>query len=558
MSPEEYSFVCDRILTETMKYIKTDNMRKRIIKDTHIKSRDPIYISAATSGAPITIAYTPVGSGKSTLIADRVKGLMLNGTPAENIAVLSMNIAKAKQTALDLPGIKSMTFSDFTHELFTANKTGYELVDDNTVINTLKLQAQTPFCQTFLNKLTLSNPQDRNSLLTVFVNNYTDEVEAELAKIHKISYTLESMLCQNQVYNFTNNPFYLEEIIVNGIHNMPLHTLCCLLEYASALGCNLFFTGMPDETIYEFNMAYGKAINVLSSYMGALDISVVRLPSIKMTADIQNTLLQTEGAVIHADSVQTSDIMIKYEDDEQFVLENTIVDPLCSYIDGKLAKKEQIMCIAKSKSEINAIKSVILNHKDYSAYNITDLTEIQSPTLLWGTVLTKYANSLKTAYPNGITKIMLYDSLWKFLSQEISIASSKRMKDLYTKSQETLSEKAATIWTEDDLTEKPVITRIQEIIEEESKQMNEYNDRIKDHVSVNLSKSDIILSTIHSATDIRCDNVIVYLRNFSDKIDENLHRIALSRANNTEYLIFANSGNFQIPVQRYLKYHMSE
>ena len=167
-----------------------------------------------------------ISGGKSLLrrLFRRILSL-LNGTPAENIAVLSMNIAKAKQTALDLPGIKSMTFSDFTHELFIANKTGYELVDDNTVINTLKLQEQTPFCQTFLNKLTLSNPQDRNSLLTVFVNNYTDKVEAELAKIHKISYTLESMLCQNQVYNFTNNPFYLEEIIVNGIHNMSLHTL---------------------------------------------------------------------------------------------------------------------------------------------------------------------------------------------------------------------------------------------------------------------------------------------------------------------------------------------
>ena len=558
MSPEEYSFICDRILTETMKYIKTDNMRKRIIKDTHIKSRNPIYISAATSGAPITIAYTPVGSCKSTLIADRVKGLMLNGIPAENIAVLSMNIAKAKQTALDLPGIKSMTFSDFTHELFISNKTGYELVDDNTVINTLKLQEQTPFCQTFLNKLTLANPQDRNSLLTVFVNNYTDEVEAELAKIHKISYTLESMLCQNQVYGFTNNPFYLEEIIVNGVHNMPLHTLCCLLEYASTLGCNLFFTGMPDETIYEFNMAYGKAMNMLSSYMNTLNISVIRLPSIKMSDDIKNTLLQTDNAMIHAESVQTSDIMIKYEDDEQTILQNTIAHSLCNYIDGKLAKKEQIMCIAKSKSEINAIKSVILKHKDYSAYHIVDLTEIQPPTLLWGTVLTKYTNSLSAAYPNGITKITLYDSLWKFLSQEISIVSSKRMKDLYTNSQEILREKASTIWTENDMLAKPVIVRIQEVIEEESKQMNDYNERIKDHVSVNLSASDMIFSTIHSATDIRCDNVIVYLRNFSDKIDENLHRIALSRANNTEYLIFANSGNFQIPVQRYLKYHVTK
>lgn len=558
MSPEEYSSLCDRILTETMKYIKTDNMRKRIIKDSHIKSRDPIYISAATSGSPITIVYTPVGSGKSALIADHIKGLMLNGTHAENIAVLSMNIAKAKQTALDIPGITSMTFSDFTHQLFITNRPDYELVDDNTIINELKLQEQTPFCQALLNKLTIKNPKDRNCLLTVFINNHTNETEAELAKIHKISYTLESMICQNRLYEFTYNPFCLEEIIVNGVHNMPLHTLCCLLEYASVLGCNLFFTGMPDETIYEFNMAYGNAMNMLSSYMNHLDISVIHLSSTKMADDIKNTLLQTDNVTIHSDYVKTSNLIIKYEDDEKMTIQNAIAKSLCNYIDKKLAKKEQVLIIAKSKSEINAIKSVILETKNYDCQKITDLTAIQPPVLLWGTVLVKYANTLKTTYPNGLTKIMLYDNLWKYLSQEINLADSKRIKDLYIQSQNSLYEKVNTAWTENDMMEKPVLTRILEIIHEESQIMEKHNNYIKDCVSIDLSISDIIFSTIHSATDIRCDNVIVYLRNFSDKIDENLYRIALSRANNTEYLIFANSGNFEIPVQRYLKYHLNK
>lgn len=560
MSPEEYSLLCDRILTETMKYITTDNMRKRMIRHTGTAVKDPVYISAATSTAPVTIAYTPVGSGKSALIADRVKNLMACGTPAADIAVLSMNIAKAKQTAIDLPGIRSMTFSDFTHELFTANRTGYELVDDTAITNTLKLQTQTPFIRSFLNILAINNPTERNSMLAVFMNSHTDEAENMLSGIRKISYTLESMVCQNQIYGFTNDPFCLEEIIINGVQNMPLHTLCCVLKYASVLGCRLFFTGMPDETIYEFNMAYGNAMNMLSAYMDRLDISVVRLPSVKMADSIQNTLQRADGKTIHVDTVKTDSIIIRSGDDEQTVLKSTVADACCDYIDGKLADKEQVLVIARSKSEINAIKSVILDHKDYGLVTVTDLTAMQPPVALWGTVMVKYAGTMQNLYPGGVNKILSYDSLWKFLSQEVSAASSKYMKDLYHKSQELLREKAAqiTCWTQDDMLEKPVKVRIQEIIDEESLRMTEYNDRIKNDASMDLQKSGIIFSTIHSATDIRCDNVIVYLKNFSDKADENLHRIALSRANRTEYLIFANAGNFEIPVQRYLKHHLEQ
>ena len=66
----------------------------------------------------------------------------------------------------------------------------------------------------------------------------------------------------------------------------------------------------------------------------------------------------------------------------------------------------------------------------------------------------------------------------------------------------------------------------------------------------------LTISTIHSATDIRCDNTVVYLKNFSDIVDENVYRIALSRANKSEYLIFVNADNFDVPVQYYLKHHL--
>lgn len=557
MSPDEYSLLCDRILTETMQYITTDNMRRHIIDKSYINSQDPVYISAATSYSPITIAYTPVGAGKSALIADRVNGLIRSGIPASNIAVLSMNIAKSKQTELEMPGVNCMTFSDFTHAIFAANYQGYELSDEKSIINTLKLCGNTPFRQAFLEKLSIANSQDRACLLTVFVNNHLDEIEAELSAIHKIDYTLESMICQNRMYQLANNPFHLDEILVNGVHNMPLHTLCCILEYASMHGCRLFLTGMPDETIYDFNMAYGKAMNMISSYMNTLGVGVVRLPSVKMSPDIQNTLLQTENASINMTNVQAAHVTAKYLTDPTEMLQQALVNG-SDYIDRKLANHEQILVLARSKSEIYDMKNVIMNHfaQKYPNMVVADLTGIQPPTSMWGTVLTKYYASLKTAYPQGIDKIELYRRLWLMLTNEIKNAPSKHMKAIYQQSQTDISHLANSAWTQDDYKKKPVIARIQNIIDEESRQIQAYNQHIKDNVMLDLSSADIIFSTIHSATDIRCDNTVVYLKNFSDIVDENVYRIALSRANKSEYLIFVNADNFDVPVQYYLKHHL--
>lgn len=558
MSPDEYGLLCDRILTETMQYITTDKMRRHIIDKSYIKFQDPIYVSAVTSCAPITIAYTPVGSGKSALIRDRIEGLMKSNIPASNIAVLSMNIAKVKQTKLEMPGVNCMTFSDFTHTIFTANRQGYELSDENSIINTLRLCNQTPFRQTFLDRLSIANPQDRAGLLTVFVNNHLDEVETELAAIHKIDYTLESMVCQNRMYQFENNPFHLDEILINGVHNMPLHTLCCVLEYASMYGCNLYLTGMPDETIYEFNMAYGKAMNILSGYTNKLDISIVRLTPTRMNQDIQNTLMQKDGAPIRTAFVTTANVNLRHIASTGDML-TQLFAPGPGYIDGKLTNHEQILVLARSKAEIAEIRPVITDYygAKYPELNIADLTAIQPPASLWGTVLSKYHATITTTHPYGINKIELYRQLWILLCYEIETSASKHMKQLYTKSRDDLTKIANSEWTQDDWENKPVITRIQEVIDTESRQIQAYNQYIRDNVTLDLSSANIIFSTIHSATDIRCDNTVVYLKNFSNNVDENLYRIALSRANESEYLIFVNSDNFDVPVQQYLKHHLT-
>ena len=172
MNNNEYSIICNRILSSTMEYIDTDNMKRYKIDKTLVPSNNAIYTSAVTNPAPITLAFTPAGTGKSALIKDRVHALEAIGVPSDKIMVLNMNIAKTKQMQEELPNVNVMTFSDFTHGIFQANYPMCESSDTASIANILRLQNRDNLTNEFINKLSLINPQDKVTLLTLFVNSH--------------------------------------------------------------------------------------------------------------------------------------------------------------------------------------------------------------------------------------------------------------------------------------------------------------------------------------------------------------------------------------------------
>jgi DNA-binding beta-propeller fold protein YncE len=76
-------------------------------------------------------------------------------------------------------------------------------------------------------------------------------------------------------------------------------------------------------------------------------------------------------------------------------------------------------------------------------------------------------------------------------------------------------------------------------------------DELQNKSTMDFRDADIILSTIHSAIDIRNDNVVIFFRNLSEN-DAALYRVAMSRANKTAYVIFVNNGTMTTKFQRYL------
>lgn len=559
MNNNEYSAICNQILSSTMEYIDTQNMRRYKIDKTLVPSNNAIYTSAVINSAPITLAFTPAGTGKSALIKDRVHALEAIGVPSNKIMVLNMNIAKTKQMQTELPNVNIMTFSDFTHGIFQANYPICELSDTASIANILRLQNNDNLTQEFINKLSLTNQQDKITLLTLFVNSHLQYVINKLCEIRKSEYALESMICQNQIYYMDKNPYDIDAILINGMHNMPIPILCTILEYANMYGCNLFITGSPDETIYEFNMAYNNAMNILSSYTDK-HIDIIRLNQTqKMTNDIKNVLNMKSTEKISNKNINVAHMSVNHD----IPVKNMILAAMgvnAPYLKEKLEQHQQILILARSKSDISDIKQVITDCYIplFPDLKILDLTTIQAPSTSYGTLMSKHYSDLDIRYPNGITVGQFFFELYNMLNQEITNTESP-----YTKAQYEIDKDNAHDFATNYLYKfgnYSTIYKVKDIINIliniESEAIQIHSQNIKNDTIFDMSGADIILSTIHTATDIRHDNVVIFMKNVNDKIDTNLYRVALSRANLSEYIIFANYGNFEVPHQKYLQNNM--
>ena len=560
MTQKDYEHVCEQILNAVMRAVDISNMKHFTLDRTQVKSPYGIvYDSAAASKYPMALIYTPPGTGKSNLIKDRIKLLRNIGIPDSKMLILNMNIARTNQMKIEFPDMHIKTFSEFMHDIIFANY-GFELSDTQSIANMLKLCTTDDTAKEFIKKLTVDDPQESMVLLTLFINHNAQAVLNILQNINRSDYSLDAMLCQNMMYKLAKNPYDVDAIMINGVQNMPVTALAATLEYADRFKCNLFITGNPDEAIYDFNMAYGNAMNLLSSYKneGIDMIHLNNVPcmdkSIKCIADMSPNGKIDKNIVMAANATTNYDVPLTE------VLAAAL-GPNAPYMANKLRNKEPLLILGRSRNDIKAIKQTIhtLYGQTYPDLKITDLTEIQHHNPSYGAFATDYKNELSKQYPNGISMRQLFAEIYKILQYTIQHMEKWSYKksgykhdlndivDFYNAHLPEFGDPEAIIPTNDCI--KKLIYIEADAIQ---KRINESQNMSMDE----LTNADIILSTIHSATDIHVDNAIVVLKQNTDQIDKKLCHVALSRAMKSEYIVFINYGDFRTPYQNYIDSHI--
>ena len=557
MNKNEYNAVCDKILSATMQYVDTPQMKTYSIDKSTIDSEyGAIYKSAIASKAPITLVFTPAGTGKSAIIKDRISCLKNIGVDPSKIMVLNMNIAKVKQMKQDMPDVNIMTFSDFVHNMVIANYPELQLSDMTSIANTLHLYHHDNITNMFINKLNISNPQDKITLLTLFVNTYLNDVIERLRFIDKTEYSLDAMICQNMMYQFEKNPYDVETIIINGIQNMPMTTVCSVIEYANRYQCNLFITGLEGETIYEFNMAYGNIMNALSSYTDR-NIDMIRLNNTPfMDKSIKDIITLNANTRSDFENIDMKCLKANMDISVPDMLRATM-GIHTDYLKSKLDNNEQVLIMAISKNDVADIKQILVeDYKSiYPNLNIIDLTTKTMRHTSYGTLASKHYDSLSVAYPDKITVGTFFYELYNILAEEAKNADTPYMHNQYAQDKKDIQ---AFMNEHMDKFISPsqeyrLIEIITKIIDIESDVIQEYVKAINDTATLDFTNANIILATIHTAIDIRCDNIIAFLKNVSEKPNEIVYKTAISRANKSASIIFANYKGSESIYERYLK-----
>ena len=554
MLPDNYNTCCQTILSGTLQYVETQNMPARHIDRSNVKNGNAVYKSAVASASPITLVYTPPGSGKTNLLYDRAENLRSIGIKNDQIMILSMNIAKTKQIEADQNCV-ALTFSEFTHKIFAANYPSIELSDIDSVANTMRISNPDAQMQDFIRQITMSNPKDRVVSTSIWINQHPNDAIDILHRIKKADYMLESIICQNMMYQMPHNPYSVTDILVNGVHNMPLPILCALLEYANRFHCNLFMAGYPEETIYDFNMAYDKSMDIIASSPHQT-INLVRLNQTVLSRSILDLLNKARTTAL-PDIYCTSQDVEAYDSTEDIMKTALAENKLSQYILTKLQHKEKLLILARSKADVTAMRAAIENHYKALMHDvkICDLTTVQSVRTSYGTILAKYQKDLLTNYPNTITVRELGENLYHALA---FVASAPKISNHQKVIYETDRENLFSFITEHKDTLGGLDTKwntkeiIQTIISIEERVIQNHMAEMENTNFSEMLKSDIIFSTVHSAIDIRCDNAILLLRCSDRTEDKELCHTALSRANRSEYVIFANIGKYRSEYQKYI------
>lgn len=584
MLNQTYESICENIIKSTMKHIDTSKMyspdvskyamlnshtsqvyqsmselTKKICENAaeltngYYEFYSNEYKNAVTDSAPITLVYAPSGSGRLDMISRRVQI-----TP--DALVLTLSTARAAKINNDY-GIPAETFSDFTKNLLIKNLPMREtfLIETNleSLINKIdlsikpKTDSDAKLKTEFLDILRIANNRDRLTTATLFVNKNIKWIIDTVQQTGFVTTKLAAMICQNMIWYFEKTPYTANAIIIDGVHNMPVPTLCSVLAYAYKHSCNLFIIGYPDEAICEFNMAYKNAMNMLSAYTDK-NIHIIRLSKrIKMNSDIQNILLRKPY-----DPKNISYAMTEYETEQEIksILWNTL-DPNTSYIHSMLMQKKQVMIIARSKKDIADIRSVITERymNLYPDLKIVDLTLAEPESFHYGQMAVKLIPYFKSKFKNPAIMGQYWYEMYNMMYAEYELTKDPQEKARRKAELDNLKAFSEETINPYDLFKDGCNAFARIIINKETQQYRSYMENMEKTGSQDTKDADIILSTIHAASELRCDNVVIFIKNSTQNIDENLYNVALSRANISEYIIIANKGKFKIPLQLYLQ-----
>ena len=525
----------------------------------------PAQLEAAITNEPFVLVQAGAGTGKSTTIIERIKYMEATGVDPQDIRVLSLTNAAANNILQKNNKIQSMTIAKYISEIYRLNYPKQELVDYQTLKNTIMIYAShKPNAREFRNLIT-----DKDSMqLLIFIRDHFDEVIDILNLTGQTTLQIQSYISYLNADTFNYGDDTAHHFIVDETQDNNIFEFIYLMKIAALRKASLYIVGDASQTLYEFRGASSQALNAIETSgvfecikldinyrsnqyildfanITLADIDVNRFAQIQLQSDEFKPMTKQE----FKDTVEIKPVSVSRLRDFEDSAAGLLTLNAESYIRAKLANKEKVTLLARKGTDVNKLQTWA--EKVFKNHVVTNLVPKRSySSTLFSSYIQRYWNDLVLTPKSNIIKVIAEDIDDKLVAiykgrTDIMRQPSRNQINNWVQEQGSNIKFLQNEFRAGRLTHKEMMDKVRDdLINYEIRKnvirqsllKQEQDQADKERL---IEESDVLVSTVHSVKGLEFDNV-VYLHRNSERNNEEEKRIdyvALTRAKKSELIL---------------------
>lgn len=558
---------------DAVKIIEAKAKAKGVTKNIPNLSREQI--AAVTATGPCSIVQAGAGTGKSTVINNRLDYMDACGVDLSTVMVLSFTNAAADHIKEIAPAVNSKTIASMIHDIYSMNYT-HALSTTDTMLNIMMSDKtinnrNNKVGLSFINALQKLRNQKEEKLnvsltnISLLFRNHFDECIAIMDKINQTTLELEQIIC----YLAPNlkEPTACQHLIMDEVQDNSIFEFIYLVNYVVRHNASIYFVGDGSQTLFEFRASNPKALNSLEmsgvfdcmklqtnyrSNQNILDFANVTLAKIEAN---QFAKIQLQANSFITNNFE-DDVLVTYRQkasgDNMSDMLPSMVANIRHWIKDKLeTKHEQIAFLAYQRKDIEVFEEIVKHvYPDKTLINITpektfNISYFSKYILAYGD---DFVHKIGSDVTIEITRHIIDNA------RRLCNDSDEQVKIIQNNVGEWKNANQARFTAMDIRLATGAITMdefIQAVFESlvdfeidknamKSRIVSANNEKTK---SADTNGYDFVVSTIHSAKGLEFDNVILLYdeKRKDNEADKRMYYVGLTRAQKAEVVLAYNS-----------------
>lgn len=225
--------------------------------------------NAITTHDPLTLVQAGAGTGKSTVILERIEYLKACGVDPADINVLSFTTTAAENIKNRNPDIGSMTIAKMVVDIYQENYPAQQVSDVDPMINSLEIyypnSALAATLQDHLKQVKKNAPGAMTAMNTFIEYNFDGVIEI-LNTIRQVTLEMQIIIAYQRI-DVMKEPAHISSrfLIIDEVQDNSIFEFIYTLRYIAKHKESLFIVGDASQTLYEFRSANPLALNTLES-----------------------------------------------------------------------------------------------------------------------------------------------------------------------------------------------------------------------------------------------------------------------------------------------------